>query len=97
MRGTFHTFQNISFHDSTYTKKCPYIYKLISQFEGRSLKAEVSWRAWQNEAKVNVNNMTLRVEQNVSIVPGKQSIIRYKIQQVLHINPLVHKLHFANN
>lgn len=56
--------------------KCPYIYKLACQFKGRSLKAEISWRAWQNEAEVNVNNMTLRVEQNVSVVPGTQNSIR---------------------
>jgi len=41
----------------------------MRQFEGRSFKSEVlSWWIWENEAKVDMNNMSMRIQQNVAIV-----------------------------
>ena len=41
----------------------------MGQFEGRVLKAEVfAWRTGENETKVDVDNVTFRVEQNVAVV-----------------------------
>lgn len=38
-----------------------YVYKLLSEFERRTFKSQVFRRTWQNEAKINVNNVTLSI------------------------------------
>ena len=50
-------------------KRFSYLYKFMGQFEGRVLKAEVfAWRTGENETKVDVDDVTFRVEQNVAVV-----------------------------
>ena len=45
--------------------------KLFGEFEGRALEAEiVSGRVSQHKAKVNVDDVSLRVHQDVAIVPA---------------------------
>lgn len=53
-----------------------HIYKLCRQFEGRRLKAEVFGGAGQDEAKVDVDDVTFRVQKDVSVMPGKKVKVR---------------------
>ena len=56
-----------------------YLYKFLGQFERRALKAKVvAWRAGQNETKVDMDEVTFTVDQDVPIVSevGKQSSIK---------------------
>lgn len=56
--------------------KQTHIHKLGSQLEGRRFKTQVFGRAGQYEAKVNVDDVALRVQQDVSIVPEKTAAVR---------------------
>ena len=56
-----------------------YLYKFLGQFERRALKTKVvAWRAGQNETKVDMDEVTFTVDQDVSIVSdlGKQCSIK---------------------
>lgn len=64
--------------------------KLSGKFEGGALKAEVvSWRVGQHKPKVDVDDVTFRVYQDVSIVPvGMQNeteLHTYCMYMILHL------------
>ncbi len=58
-----------------------YLHKLFGEFKGRALKAQVvPGRIGQDEAKVDVNQVPLGVQQNVAIVSGGKR--RWKLTQI---------------
>lgn len=51
------------------------IHKLGRQLERGLLEAQILWRDVQNETKVDMDQVAVRVQQNVSVVPGNAKII----------------------
>lgn len=45
------------------------LYVIFSEFEGSSFKAHVSWRAWEHETEINMNNMARSINKNIIIMP----------------------------
>jgi hypothetical protein len=54
-------------------------HKLLRELEGGALEAEVLGGGREDEPKVNVDEVALVVEQNVTVVPGKRSIFSSQI------------------
>lgn len=56
--------------------KVTHIHKLRGQLEGRCFKPKVFGRAGKDEAKVDVDDVALRVQQDVPVVPEKTAAVR---------------------
>lgn len=48
-----------------------HVHKLAGELECGRLKAQVTWRAGQDEAKINVNDVALRIQQNVPVMSAE--------------------------
>ena len=55
-----------------------YVHKLAGELEGGRLEAQVAWGAGQNEAEVNVNDVALRIQENIPIVSAERERERWR-------------------
>lgn len=56
-----------------------HVHELSSQLEGRRLEAQVFRRAGQDEAKVDVDDVSLCVQQDVPVVPERTETETLKV------------------